>query len=75
MLLAMKSEKISILGVSVIGGVLHNIAQIIVAAIVMQTPRIVYYLPVLLISGVAAGIVIGVISKILVQRLQKANLK
>ncbi|MBR4240698.1 MAG: Gx transporter family protein [Eubacterium sp.] len=75
MLLAMKSEKISILGVSVIGGVLHNIAQIIVAAIVMQTPRIVYYLPVLLISGVAAGIVIGVISKILVQRLLKANLK
>ena len=69
MLLAMKSEKLSILGVSVLGGAVHNIGQIIVAAIVMQTPRIVYYLPVLLISGALAGIVVGIISKIVVERL------
>lgn len=69
MLLAMKSEKLSILGVSVLGGAVHNIGQIIVAAIVMQTPRIVYYLPVLLISGALAGIVVGIVSKIVVERL------
>lgn len=73
MLLAMKSEKLSILGVSVLGGAVHNIGQIIVAAIVMQTPRIVYYLPVLLISGALAGIVVGIISKIVVERLIKID--
>ena len=73
MLLAMKSEKLSILGVSVLGGAVHNIGQIIVAAIVMQTPRIVYYLPVLLISGALAGIVVGIISKIVVVRLIKID--
>jgi heptaprenyl diphosphate synthase len=69
MLLAMKSKKLSILGVSVLGGAVHNIGQIIVAAIVLQTPRIVYYLPVLLISGALAGIVVGIVSKIVVERL------
>ena len=75
MLLAMKSKKISILGVSILGASVHNIGQIIVAAIVMQTPRIVYYLPVLLISGALAGIIVGIISKIIVQRLLKADIK
>ena len=73
MLLAMKSKKISILGVSVLGGAVHNIGQIIVAAIVMQTPRIIYYLPVLLVSGTLAGILVGIISKIVVERLIKIN--
>ena len=73
MLLAMKSKKISILGVSILGAVVHNLGQIIVAAIVMETARIVYYLPVLLISGAAAGIVVGIISKIIVERLIKID--
>ncbi|MBR4241089.1 MAG: Gx transporter family protein [Eubacterium sp.] len=73
MLLAMKSKKLSILGVSVLGGAIHNIGQIIVAAIVLQTPRIVYYLPVLLISGALAGIVVGIVSKIVVERLIKID--
>ena len=75
MLFAMKSKKISVLGVSVLGAVVHNLGQIIVAAIVMQTPRIVYYLPVLFISGMAAGIIVGIISKIIVERLIKTDIK
>ena len=75
MLLAMKNEKISILGVSVLGGAVHNIGQIIVAAVVMQTPRIIYYLPVLLISGTIAGIIVGIISKAVVERLMKIDFK
>ena len=73
MLLAMKSKKLSILGVSILGGAVHNIGQIIVAAIVMHTPRIVYYLPVLLISGTAAGIIVGIISAIAVERLKRID--
>ena len=69
MLLAQKSKKISVLGVSVLGAAVHNIGQIIVAALVMQTPRIIYYLPVLLLSGGAAGVLVGIISGVIVKRL------
>lgn len=73
MLFAMKSKKFSVLGVSVLGAAVHNIGQIIVAAIVMQTPRIIYYLPVLLISGAVAGVTVGIISKTVVERLIKTD--
>ncbi len=75
MLIAIKSEKISILGVSILGATVHNLGQIIVAAVVMETARIVYYLPVLLISGAIAGIIVGIISKIIVERLIKIDIK
>ena len=69
MALAMKSEKLSPLGVSVLGASVHNVGQIIVAAAVMRTPQIVYYLPVLLISGALTGVLVGVLSGIVVRRL------
>ena len=55
--------------VSVVGGVLHNIGQIVAAIIVTRTPGIITYLPVLLISGTIAGVVIGIISGMLVKRV------
>lgn len=69
MLFAQKSKKISVIGVSVLGASVHNIGQILVASLVMQTPRIIYYLPVLILSGGAAGILVGIISKIIIKRL------
>ena len=61
MVLLKRSVRFSTCGVSVAGGVSHNIGQIIVAMIVLQTEKIIYYLPVLLVSGVIAGVVIGLI--------------
>ena len=55
--------------VSVVGGVLHNIGQIGAAILVTRTPGIITYLPVLLISGTIAGVVIGIISGMLVKRV------
>ena len=55
--------------VSVVGGVLHNIGQIAAAILVTRTPVIITYLPVLLISGTIAGVVIGIISGMLVKRV------
>lgn len=67
MLLA-KKTKLSIIGVSMLGGICHNIGQIIVAAIVTETIRIAYYLPVLLVSGLVTGFLMGVVSKLVVNR-------
>lgn len=55
--------------VSVIGGVLHNVGQIGAAVLVTATPGIVTYLPVLLISGTIAGVIIGIVSGLLVKRV------
>lgn len=60
----------SFVGVSVAGGIFHNIGQILVAAIVLETGALVYYLPVLIFSGLSAGILIGVLSGILTRRLE-----
>ena len=58
------------IGVSVAGGVAHNVGQIAVACILLRTSAIAYYLPVLVISGTVAGIVTGVASGILVKRFE-----
>ncbi|MDE6413419.1 MAG: Gx transporter family protein, partial [Eubacterium sp.] len=51
-----KKTKLSIIGVSMLGGICHNIGQIIVAALIMETPNIAYYLPVLLVAGLLTGL-------------------
>ena len=61
----------SSVGVSVVGAVCHNIGQVIAAVIVMETLGVAYYLIPLLLSGTLAGIVIGVASGILVERIKK----
>lgn len=71
MLLAKKCRALSVTGVSIIGGSLHNIGQLIAAAVVMQTVSIAYYLPVLLLSGAVTGAVIGVVSSLIINRLNK----
>jgi heptaprenyl diphosphate synthase len=52
----------SIIGVSVAGGVAHNVGQALMAMCVVQTTSIMYYVPVLLIAGVITGAVIGILS-------------
>ena len=62
MTLLKKTDKFSVLGVSMAGGVFHNVGQLLMAAIVLESLSITYYLPVLLISGVLTGFLIGFIA-------------
>ena len=69
--LVMKKLKIfSTLVVSVTGGVLHNVGQILVACLVLETDVLLYYLPVLILSGVVTGAVIGIIGSLVIKRLE-----
>lgn len=70
MLLLKRTNKFSCVGISVAGGVFHNLGQIIVAALVLETQALLYYLPVLILSGLAAGIFIGILSGILIRRIE-----
>ena len=69
MYLLKRFTPLSEIGVSVAGGVSHNLAQITVAIFAFSTPSLVLYLPVLLISGTLAGIVIGLCSGIVINKL------
>jgi len=69
MILLKRSKKFSMVGVSVAGGVAHNAGQILVAIFVLETGKLIYYLPVLLVSGLAAGVVVGILGGELIKRI------
>jgi len=71
MILLKKTDLFSTLGVSVVGGIAHNAGQITVACILMSTSEISYYMPVLIITGTAAGIVVGIASHLLIKKTEK----
>lgn len=71
MLVMKKSGRFSTVGVSVAGGVGHNLGQIIVAALVLETGGIFLYLPALMISGIVAGVCIGIAGGLITERLKK----
>ena len=56
--------------VSVTGGVLHNVGQIGMACLLLETNVIVYYLPFLIVSGVIAGVAVGLAASVLIHRFQ-----
>ena len=59
----------SLQGISIAGGVFHNIGQLIVAAVVVETFSVTYYFPVLLIAGLLTGLVIGIVAEMMLKRL------
>ena len=75
MILLKATDMFSTLGVSVVGGIFHNVGQIIVACILMSTSEISYYMPVLIITGTAAGIVVGIASHLLIKKTEKLKLE
>ena len=66
----MKSrEDFSVAGVSIAGGVFHNVGQLMIAAFVVETFSVIYYIPVLLIAGMLTGLLIGIVADELLKRL------
>lgn len=70
MILMKKLKIFSTTVISVTGGVLHNVGQILVACLVLETDVLLYYLPVLILSGVITGAVIGIIASLVIKRLE-----
>ncbi len=64
------TRQFSSVAVSVAGGVLHNVGQIGMACLLLETDVLRYYLPFLVLSGILAGVVIGVIAAVMVKRIQ-----
>lgn len=65
LLMAIFKDKISYIIISVAGAVMHNIGQYAAVSVMMQTPALVFYLPVLLVSGVIMGVITGTLLKVI----------
>lgn len=64
---------LSLYGVSMAGGVFHNVGQLLIAAFIVQTVEIGYYAPFLLTAGLVTGLLIGVLGKELLHRMPKGQ--
>ena len=76
MVLLRKTGGFSIQGVSIAGGVFHNIGQLLLAMMIVETYQVWYYFPVLLVSGLVTGLLIGIVSSEVLKRtafLKKAE--
>ena len=69
-----RTNLFSTVGVSIAGGVFHNLGQIIVAMLLLQTKEIGYYMIVLAITGTVAGILIGIASNLMLKYSNKLRL-
>ena len=74
MVLLKKSDRFSVAGVSIGGGTAHNIGQLLVAMVVVQTYQVGYYLPDLLVAGEVTGLLIGLVAKEVLKRIQGISL-
>ena len=65
-----KTDLFSVVGVSMAAGVLHNLGQLLVASALIEDLRIFFYFPVLMFSGIAAGILVGIASALVLRSLR-----
>lgn len=69
MILLKRIKVFSVVGVSVAGGVSHNIGQIIMIMIILRNTSMLYYLPILLLTGAVTGVFIGIAGALVVKRI------
>ena len=75
MYLLKKIKIFGIISVSAIGGISHNIGQLIIAAFVVSTYSILYYVPVLIIAGLITGVLIGIIALLIQKKIKLGGLQ
>ena len=71
MCLLKRLEGFSVIGISMAGGVFHNLGQLLAAIYLMENGNIMYYFPVLMTAGLVTGILIGIGSREVLHRMPK----
>ena len=74
MILLRRLHFLSTVGVSIAGGVFHNLGQILMAMFLLETRQLGYYLAVLIITGTIAGVVVGLCGSLLIRKIPMKSL-
>ena len=74
MVLLKKTGLFSTIGISMAGGVAHNLGQLLTAAFLVSTIKLFVYFPVLLFSGMASGVLIGILTHLILKKLSHSGL-
>ena len=74
MMIFKKLDWFSAVGVSIIGGIAHNVGQIVVAILLLNSTLIAYYMIILTITGTLAGVAVGLAGSLLIKRLEKISI-
>lgn len=74
-MIAFKKMKFNLVTVSIIGGVTHNLGQLVFAFFVIENGKVFLYFPILVLVGSIAGACIGILSSILVKRLNQLEIR
>lgn len=69
MIAAKRSKCFGAIGVSILGGVFHNLGQLFIAAFVVENAAVFWYFPLLIISGTTTGALVGMLSGEMMKRL------
>ncbi|ONI46579.1 heptaprenyl diphosphate synthase [Candidatus Epulonipiscium fishelsonii] len=69
MALVYRKNIFSIMGVSILGAIFHNIGQTLVAIIVLESFSIMYYSAILLVSALVTGLIIGILAQQLMKMI------
>lgn len=74
MALLKKLNLFSMVGVSITGGVLHNLGQVLVAMLLLETAEIGYYMIILTFTGTVAGVLVGIAGSLVLKSLKKLKI-
>ncbi|MCF0107362.1 MAG: Gx transporter family protein [Holdemanella sp.] len=69
MVLLKKFTSLHVVAISVAGGIMHNVGQILVAMMILESSKLLWYLPFLWASGIVSGAIIGIVSGLTIKRL------
>lgn len=75
MIVLLRLDIMSAVGVSVAGGVTHNLGQVLAAMLLLDTSELAYYMAVLTVTGTIAGILVGICGSVLVKKIPENLLK
>lgn len=67
-------NQFSIVGVSIAGGITHNLGQLLAASLVLGTTKIFYYFPFLLFTGIVTGVFVGLAAKYVTSAMERIKL-
>lgn len=71
MCLLSRMKGLSPIVVSMIGGLSHNVGQVALAMVILNTPKLMYYMAILMVVGLITGLATGVAANGIILRFQK----